>query len=82
MNGENISEVEVQNISIHGIWLFVKDAEYFLPFEEFPWFKEAKIEDIYQVELNHGQHLRWSKLDVDLELESLKNPKNYPKIYK
>lgn len=82
MNGNDTLEVEVQNISIHGLWLFVKDAEYFLPFEEFPWFKEAKIEDIHQVELNHGHHLHWSKLDIDLELESLKHPENYPKIYK
>jgi hypothetical protein len=82
INGNNTSEIEVQNISIHGLWLFVKDAEYFLPFEEFPWFKEAKIEDIHQVELNYGHHLHWSKLDIDLELESLKNPDNYPKIYR
>jgi hypothetical protein len=82
MSGKSISKVEVQNISMHGLWLFVKDAEYFLPFEKFPWFKEARIEDIHKVELNHDHHLRWSNLDLDIELESLQSPDNYPKIYK
>lgn len=80
--GKNISAVEVQGISIHGIWLFVKDKEYFLPFAEFPWFKEAKVSDIYNVKLNHSHYLHWERLDVDLELESLEDLERYPLIYK
>lgn len=34
------------NISNHGIWLYVKGTEYFLPFEDFPWFKEVKVGEI------------------------------------
>ena len=80
--GENISQVEVSNISLHGIWLFVKDKEHFLSFDEYPWFRDAKIGDILKVELLNDHHLRWETLDVDLELESLVNPGNYPLVYK
>jgi len=80
--GKNISEVEVQNISSHGIWLYAVGKEYFLPFNNYPWFKNAKINDIYDVELLHEHHLHWPALDVDLELESLETPEKYPLTYK
>ena len=34
--GKATSEVEVTNISPHGIWLLVNDEELFMPFDEFP----------------------------------------------
>ena len=39
--GANISQVEVTNVSKHGFWLLLDDEELFLPFAEFPWFKEC-----------------------------------------
>ncbi len=80
--GKNISEVEIENISINGIWLYVSGKEYFLPYEEYPWFKDAKVAEIYNLELLPGGHLHWPDLDIDLELESLKNPGKYPLVYK
>ncbi len=80
-HGENISEIEVQGISFHGIWLYVKRKEYFLPFKDFPWFKQATISDINNVRLSHGYHLHWPALDVDIELESLEHPDRYPLKY-
>lgn len=80
--GKNISEAEVQNVSLHGIWLYVQEGEYFLSYEDYPWFRNAKVSEIYDLELLHGHHLHWPKLDVDLELESLEKPKNYPLVYK
>ena len=38
--GQNISEVEVTNISVHGVWLLVRDKELFMSYEDFPWFKD------------------------------------------
>jgi hypothetical protein len=81
MRGKNISEVEVSHINAHGLWLCVQDKEYFLPYSEFPWFKEAKIKEILNVQLLHGYHLYWPQLDVDLEIDSLNNPQSYPLIY-
>jgi hypothetical protein len=80
--GKNISGVEIQNISTHGIWLYVTGKEYFMPYEEYPWFKQAKVCEIYNLELLPGGHLHWPDLDVDLEVESLEHPEKYPLIYK
>jgi len=76
--GKNISVVEVLNISKHGFWLFIRGKEYFLSFRDYPWFKEAKIDSILKVELPQRNHLYWPDLDVDLEVDSLKNPDHYP----
>jgi hypothetical protein len=71
----------VTNISPFGIWLFVAEKEYFLPFEKFPWFREGRLHEILEVELHHGFHLYWPKLDVDLELSSLAEPDQFPLVY-
>jgi hypothetical protein len=80
--GKNISIVEVLNVSLYGIWILVKDKEYFLPFIHYPWFKEAKINDIYQVKFLHKDHLYWENLDIDLDLNSLEYPEKFPLVYK
>ena len=79
--GSSISEIEISNISSHGLWVYVKGKEYFLPYDEYPWFKEAQIGDILEVELLHETHLHWPRLDVDLELACLGAPEQYPLIY-
>ena len=80
--GKNSSNVEVTQISTHGIWLFVKGVEYFLSFKNFPWFENATVAQIHNVELLHSFHLRWPNLDVDLHIESLTNLEKYPLVYK
>jgi hypothetical protein len=72
------SAAEVTNISKHGFWLLVSDQEFFLPFEEFPWFEAAPIGAVLNVELQHEGHLRWPDLDVDLTVDSVRDPKRYP----
>jgi Protein of unknown function (DUF2442) len=80
--GTNTSAVEVTHISAHGVWLMVKGREHFLPYEDFPWFKDAKLGDILDVKLLHDTHLHWPKLDVDLSLKSIQDPGSYPLIAK
>ena len=80
--GTSTSLVEVLNISKHGIWLLVVDKEYFLSYENYPWFGKARINEINNVELLHQSHLYWPELDVDLEMDSIENPENYPLVYK
>ena len=60
--GKTTSPVAVQHISDHGFWLFVEATvrEYFLPFSEFPWFKQATIADILAVEIERDHILHWS----------------------
>jgi len=80
--GKGISEVEVLNVSINGFWLYVNEKEYFLPYDQYPWFKDAKLSEIFDVKLIHQSHLYWQKLDIDLEISSLDNPDQYPLVYK
>ena len=76
------TSISVENITPLGIWLYVKDKEYFLSYKEYPYFKNQTLGSIQNVELQHGFHLYWPKLDVDLELDNLENPGKYPLIYK
>lgn len=74
--------VEVSNISAHGFWLLIHDREHFLPFDENPWFRNATIGQILNLELLRDQHLHWPDLDVDLELESVTDPGKFPLVYR
>lgn len=76
------SEVEVQNISTQGIWLYLKEKEHFLSYKDYPWFKDAKVSEIYNVVLLHDSHLHWPDLDIDLKLASIEQPEKYPLVYK
>ena len=76
-NGKNIS-VSVENISSFGIRLFVKGKEYFLTFDDYPYFRDQTLKSIQKVELLHGFHLYWPDLDVDLEIDNLEHPEKYP----
>lgn len=78
--GDDTSLVEVSGISPHGIWLFLGDREVFLPFADFPWFRDAPVAGILRVERPQPQHLYWPDLDVDLALDSILNPERYPLI--
>jgi hypothetical protein len=79
--GKNISKAEVTNISAHGFWLLAKGQEYFVPYDTFPGFKDAKIADILNVKIEHGEYLFWPSLAIDLELESIEHPEKYPLHY-
>ena len=80
--GKSTLKAEVVNISAYGIWVYVRDKEYFLPYEDFPWFKNAKVIEIYNVKFSYNHHLHWPDLDVDLELDSFRNLEQYPLIYR
>ena len=69
---------EVTNVSPHGLWMLLDDREAFLPYEQFPWFKEAPIGKVFHVEVSSPCHLYWPELDVDLEVESILHPERFP----
>lgn len=72
------SGAEVTSISRHGLWLLLGDEELFVPFEQFPWFKKATVEQIMQVEWPTADHLYWPLMDVDLSVASIRNPSAFP----
>lgn len=78
--GVSTSPVEVTNISQHGFWLLLQEEELFLPFSEFPWFREAPVGKILHVEHPSPNHLYWPELDIDLAVESIRHPERFPLV--
>lgn len=78
--GTDISPVEVTNVSRHGFWVLLGAEELFLPFAEFPWFRDAAIGKLLHVELPSPNHLYWPELDVDLAVESIRHPERFPLV--
>ena len=79
--GKDTSASEVTDISPFGIWILHRGKEYFLAYEDFPWFKEAPISKVFTVIDEGPDHLRWPALDVDLSIKSIRNPGTYPLVY-
>ena len=77
---KNTSGAEVLNVSPHGFWLLVGAEELFVPFEQFPWFRDATIGQISRVELPSPNHLYWPELDADLAVESIRHPEQFPLV--
>jgi len=78
--GTDTLEVEVTQISKHGIWLLLGEREFFLSFDNFPWFKNAAVSAIHNVSLLNANHLYWPDLDIDLAVESIEDPAGFPLI--
>ena len=72
--------VTVTHVSEHGFRLLLEDEELLLPFDHFPWFKSATVEQISNVERPSPEHLYWPNLDVDLAVESIRHPEAFPLI--
>lgn len=82
MLGTHISEIEVSMVSNQGFWLLLDDEELFVSFSDFPWFKKATIEAVTTVEKPSSNHLYWPMLDVDLSIDSIRNPSEFPLVSK
>ena len=80
VRGKATSAVEVTNVSGHGFWLFLDDRERFVSFGNFPWFRDASIAALCNVERPHPHHLYWPDLDVDLATESIDHPERFPLV--
>lgn len=80
MPGMSTPPIEITHVSKHGFWLLLADEELFLPFIDFPWFRSATIEQICEVEWPAENHLFWPSLDIDLAVESIRNPSAFPLI--
>jgi hypothetical protein len=78
MHGTTTSPAEVTHVSRHGFWLLLDDEELLVSFAEFPWFRKATIEQLSHVEWPSKDHLYWPQLDIDLSVESIRDPKAFP----
>ena len=80
MPGPITLAVEVTHISKNGFWLLLGDEELLVPFDQFPWFKKATQEQIMAVQWPTTDHLYWPNLDVDLSVNSIRRPQDFPLI--
>lgn len=59
-----------------------RGKEYFLDYEHFPWFLEAPVQKVFSVVEEAEGHLRWPDLDVDLSIDSIQDPGDFPMVYR
>ena len=82
-HGPGISENSyVTNISSVGFWLIIGEKEYFVSFSDYPEFKKASVDKIFDLKMISPIQLRWDLLDIDIELGSLESPKQFPLVFK
>ena len=65
-------------INDRGIMISVLGQDYFLSYNRVPWMRDATINEVLDIRMS-GKN---AKLDVDLEIESLRHPERYPLLIK
>jgi len=78
--GKSTLSPESVHITPFGLWILLEGHEYFAAFDHFPWFRDAKVQDIFNIEVPHQGHLYWPALDIDLSTESLSSPDRFPLV--
>jgi len=71
----SISAIEISLVLNQGFWLLKENEDLFLAYADFPWFKEATIAQITNVERPSVDH-------IDLSVDSVRDPSNFPLISK
>ncbi|WP_353853364.1 DUF2442 domain-containing protein [Accumulibacter sp.] len=67
-------------MSQHGLWILLREQELFLPYSEFPWFRNAVVGQIFEVQLPSPDHTYWPELDLDLAVESIRHTERFPLV--
>lgn len=81
-NGINTLACSITNIIPFGFWMLIEDNEYFISFSDYPAFKDKTISQILDFNFISPNQLTWKTLDIDIEIDALKNPQQYPLQYK
>jgi hypothetical protein len=82
LTNKGASLSEVTDITSAGFWLLVDDREYFVPFDDYPVFRDATVAQIYAVQRLGTDQFYWPELDIDIELGALDKPEAYPLQFK
>jgi hypothetical protein len=73
---------EVTDVTPSGFRLLLRGRERFLSFRDFPWFENASVGKIRNVQQIGADHLYWPELDIDLSVESIDDPLRFPLVWK
>ena len=78
----NSTLADVLMINDRGIMISVQGQDYFLSYNRVPWMRDATINEVLDVRMSGQNAIEWPKLDVDLEVDSLRHPERYPLLIK
>ena len=78
----NSTLADVLMINDRGIMISVQGQDYFLSYNRVPWMRDATINEVLDVRMSGKNAIEWPKLDVDLEIDSLRHPERYPLLIK
>jgi hypothetical protein len=80
LRGSDTSDAEVTRVDSSGVWLSLDGDELHLPFDLFPWFQGADLSKTRNVQRPSPDRLRWPELDIDLAIESIRQPERFPLV--
>ena len=78
----NSTLADVLMINDRGIMISVLGQDYFLSYNRVPWMRDATINEVLDIRMSGKNAIEWPKLDVDLEIESLRHPERYQLLIK
>jgi len=73
---------KVSMINDRGVLISVLGQDYFLSYNRVPWMRDATISEVLDIRMSGKNAIEWPKLDVDLEVDSLRHPERYPLLIK
>jgi hypothetical protein len=73
-NEIRVGRAEITSIDGQGFWLRCRNEELYLPFSLFPWFEHATVAQLCRVECFGDTWLYWPSMDLELGIESIRNP--------
>jgi hypothetical protein len=82
MPGTFTSTAEVIGISSEGVWLLLDTERLLVSFVHFPSFKKATPEQLADIQWPTPNHLYWPLLDMDVSIESIRDPAAFPLVAK
>jgi hypothetical protein len=81
-NGIYTSEFSVTTITEIGFWVLIEEKEYFVPFRDYPAFKDASVNQILNFTFTPPSQLCWESLDMDIELQALSSPEDFSLVFR
>lgn len=75
--GEDTLQVEVTSITAIGLWVLAGNREYFVPFADYPEFRQATVAQIVHVQQPSPGQFYWPDLDIDIETAALDEPERF-----
>jgi len=69
-------------VQLQPIWILIEDKEYFIPFKDYPCFRESSLDQIFKIRYYPSGQLYWEELDIDIDLKALSEPESFPLIFR